>query len=93
MKKTAVLVITALWLFSSCTMGMKESLKNITSNFGGLNREITVYNAYTGEKLYTYEGKAYITDDPKTSRITIVLANGKKVDIVGINTIIVSIEK
>ncbi|MDR0563211.1 MAG: hypothetical protein LBG73_11075 [Spirochaetaceae bacterium] len=86
-------ILLAGLLCSSCTMGMKQSMKNISSNFGGLNREITVYNAYTGEKLYAYEGKAYISGDSKSGSITIVLEEGRKIDIIGANAIVISIEK
>ena len=97
MKKFIVLLLVVL-LFTSCGMGWEQAKKDLKSDFGGgIDRQITVMNLYTGEVVWEFSGIAYIDDNSSTGDFSVIFkdVNGKtkKADFIGLFYGIQSMEK
>jgi len=62
--------------------------KNLQTNYGdGLDRNVVVSNAVTGETLWTYSGKCYVDDSSEPGDLTVIYydneGNVKKADFIG----------
>lgn len=77
-----------LLLLVSCGASWQQTVKDIKSDYsGGLARTIVVTNMITGEVVWSYTGKAYISDSSSVGDITIVYydsyGESKKADFIG----------
>lgn len=79
-----ILMICMLVVVLTGCNSCSSSMKNFKSGFGGLNRVITVRNAFTNEILATYEGNCYISDYSTSGDVTIYFKDtDRKVDWIG----------
>lgn len=88
MIKKVILICLVLLLFVSCSASWQKTIKNLKSDYsGGLMRTTTVTNMFTGEVVWSFTGKAYISDDSSVGDIAIIYydSNGdaKKADFIG----------
>ena len=97
MKKIIVLfiLVTISLLFSACNSCTK-GIKNLESDWGDLERTVTVTSAFTGDTLFHYDGPCYISEDSKGGDVSLIYYVGKKAkkaDFIGSGFNFVAIEK
>lgn len=77
---------------NSCT----KFTKNMESDWGDLERTVTVTSAFTGDTLFHYEGSCYIAANSEMQGVTLIYYVGKtpkKADFIGNGYNFVAIEK
>jgi hypothetical protein len=77
--KMAAMLVLGLSLMSltGCSESWKRAVKDVDSNFGGLNRVATVYDA-NGHVIKRYEGKFDVQADQYGNKVKFDI-NGKRV--------------
>ena len=88
MKKKVLLILIIVLLLTSCGAGWEQTKKSWKSDVGGgLYRKVTVTNQLTGETVWEYEGKSYISDNSEAGDITVIFyderGESKKADFIG----------
>jgi hypothetical protein len=87
----ATVTVSTLHGCNSCV----HTYKNLESNYGELERDITVMNSFTGDTIFKYSGPCYFDTDSGTGNISLIYkVNGssKKADFIG-NFVFTAIEK
>ena len=97
MKKMIVLfiLVTISILFSACNSCTKMS-KNLESDWGDLERVVTVTSIFTGDTLFHYDGPCYISEGSTGTDVRLIYYIGKKAkkaDFIGNGFNFVAIEK
>jgi hypothetical protein len=98
MKRVVVLVVLALIMFSlvACNpsnMALWKKQRD-TGYSGGLLREITIYNTFTGDIVFQKTGKCFIQDDASAGDFMIYWSDeNKKTDFLGHGLSMVAVEK
>lgn len=79
-----------------CGNSWEQKKKNWASDYGDLERDVTVINALTKDTLFSYSGPCYINTAASPGDITFIYyVNGqaKKADFLGEFVIFTAIEK
>lgn len=76
-KRLMALIILTLLASSGCEK-VSNSVKNVQSDWVGLDRKIEIYSCHTGQLLKTYQGSVRLNPDDKVVGATSFLIDGKK---------------
>lgn len=94
-KIIAATITASLTLLTGCN-SCTAFTKNLESDFGELDRDIVVINAFSGDTLFKYSGPCYIDNDSANNSVTLLYYEGrmpKKADWIGSGFIFRAVEK
>lgn len=95
MKKILIFLLLISAFFAGCNSCTKMA-KSLESDWGDLERIVTVTSTFKGDTLFHYEGPCYISDDQNEQGVTLIYYVGKtakKADFIGSGFNFVAIEK
>ena len=95
-KLITILIFTAISIAVIACNSFKKFSKDVESDWGDLNRNVVVTSAFTGDTLFRYSGKCYISQSSTVGDVTLIYYDGgeaKKADFIGNWFNFVAIEK